>query len=76
MAGRRGIGAQKRLANARGELSKADSGLFQHTLVNDNLDATYAQLLEVLPLRRRRRATTTPVVVCGPSGVGKGTIIR
>lgn len=69
---------RKRLANAANELrSVQEPNLFDHVIVNNNVDEAYSQLLELLqlPSRQRQKGSTLPVVVCGPSGVGKGTLI-
>ena len=59
-----------RLANARTELAAAkEPGLFDHVVVNDELTATFCHLRELLT------GMAPPVLICGPSGVGKGTLI-
>jgi len=82
---------KKRMSNAVHEIEQADEpGLFDHVLVNSNLDATYKELRHLLGLGLGRRPSKVvvvgrepipegsirPVVVCGPSGVGKGTLIE
>ncbi|PWA94743.1 guanylate kinase-like domain-containing protein [Artemisia annua] len=51
---------QKRLGNAKEELEQGkSSGLFDHILVNDNLEACYERLKKILCLDGNADATTT-----------------
>nr|GEX82359.1 guanylate kinase 2-like [Tanacetum cinerariifolium] len=53
---------QKRLRNAKAELEEGNSpGLFDHILVNDNLEACYERLKKILCLDGSADATTTPL---------------
>eukprot|EP00960_Hanusia_phi_P043161 755889-Hanusia_phi.AAC.12 len=80
----------KRLAGAKAEMeAKDEPGLFDHLLVNDNLDDAYMKLKEIIqeelaavlglqdgPSARRRASLPhkpTVVFVLGGPGAGKGT---
>jgi len=93
----------KRLANAKGEIEARDeAGLFDHKVVNDDLEKTYQQLRTIIKgdvdaaLKASGASTTDAavkditdstaqcsikskpkaLVIAGPSGVGKGTLIE
>lgn len=74
---------QKRLAGAAAELEYGKGeGNFDLVLVNDDLDKTFETLAKAVkkwyPNLKENRAglRPRPVVFCGPSGVGKGTLIN
>jgi len=71
---------KKRLANAAKEIAYGrGEGNFDRIFVNDDLNRTFAKLVrafrEWYP-HLKQDYSPRPVVVCGPSGVGKGTIIN
>jgi len=69
----------KRLGNAAKELEYGKTpGNFDFVLTNDNLVEAFVKLLEVFKkwyphLKEIRKPR--PIIFCGPSGVGKGTLI-
>jgi guanylate kinase len=70
---------QKRLANAAKEMAYGHGeGNFDRILVNDDLLSTFsklvAQMKEWYP--DLQQVLPKPVVFAGPSGVGKGTLIK
>jgi guanylate kinase len=70
---------QKRLANAAKEIAYGrGEGNFDRIFVNDNLSETFsklvAQMKEWYP--HLQQVLPKPVVFAGPSGVGKGTLIK
>lgn len=70
---------QRRLGNAAKELAYGqEEGNFDLLLVNDNLDRTFQELVKAIKKwypHLQQIEKPRPVVFCGPSGVGKGTLI-
>jgi len=70
---------KRRLGNAAKELAYGQGkGNFDKVLVNDNLKDTFKELVSVINEwypHLRAAEKPRPVVFCGPSGVGKGTLI-
>ena len=71
---------KKRLANAAKELAYGrGEGNFDRIFINDDLTKTFEKLVrafrEWYP-HLKQDYSPRPVVVCGPSGVGKGTLIN
>jgi guanylate kinase len=72
---------QTRLGNAQKELDYGKGeGNFDIVLENDNLERTFEKLCKVMkgwyPHLQQVTLRPRPVVFCGPSGVGKGTLIK
>lgn len=71
---------QKRLANAAREIEYGrGEGNFDRIFVNDDLTKTFEKLARAFRQwypHLKQDYSPRPVVVCGPSGVGKGTIIK
>lgn len=71
---------KKRLANAAGEMEYGHiEGNFDFVLVNNNLKTAFEKLVRQVQVwypSIRSFVRPRPVVFCGPSGVGKGTIIN
>jgi guanylate kinase len=62
---------QVRLKNALAEIEYGQApGNFEHVIVNDDLEVAFTQLCTAIGL------VPPPLVVAGPSGVGKGTLIK
>ena len=60
-----------RLKNALAEIEYGQApGNFEHVIVNDDLEIAFTQLCTAIGL------VPPPLVVAGPSGVGKGTLIK
>lgn len=81
----------KRLETAKKELELAekDPKFFDHHITNDDLEKAYEKLLAVLkaayphlPINEATPAPSTavlrhrPLIICGPSAVGKGTLLN
>ena len=63
-------------ANAEMDYGKTP-GNFDINIVNNDLDQAYAQLVETLSgWYTLKPATPAPILIAGPSGVGKGTLIN
>lgn len=71
---------QNRLKNSADEIAYGRAvGNFDFILVNDDLQTTFEKLCQELTTRYPHLQSNTdarPVVFCGPSGVGKGTLIK
>jgi guanylate kinase len=71
---------QTRLGNAQKELDYGKGvGNFDIVLENDNLEVTFEKLCKVMKgwyPHLQSSFRPRPVVFCGPSGVGKGTLIK
>jgi guanylate kinase len=71
---------QKHLANAGREIEYGrGEGNFDRIFVNDDLTKTFEKLARAFRQwypHLKQDYSPRPVVVCGPSGVGKGTIIK
>mmetsp|Transcript_21559 Transcript_21559/g.24565 ORF Transcript_21559/g.24565 Transcript_21559/m.24565 type:complete len:402 (-) Transcript_21559:182-1387(-) len=70
---------KRRLGNAAKELEYGQGkGNFDKILVNDNLKSTFTELVSIVKEwypHLKVIVRPRPVVFCGPSGVGKGTLI-
>ena len=71
----------KRLGNAAKELEYGKTeGNFDEVLTNDNLEEAFTKLLQIFklwyPHLKEAAKKPRPIVFCGPSGVGKGTLIE
>mmetsp|Transcript_30630 Transcript_30630/g.47005 ORF Transcript_30630/g.47005 Transcript_30630/m.47005 type:complete len:420 (-) Transcript_30630:173-1432(-) len=70
---------KKRLGNASKELEYGqEQGNFDRIFTNDNLNTTFEELVAAFKSwypHLREVFRPRPVVFCGPSGVGKGTLI-
>ena len=72
----------KRLANAAEEMSYGNGdGNFDHVFTNDDLESTFSKMVNVFQgwypdlVDEGSDDLPRPIVFCGPSGVGKGTLI-
>ena len=71
----------KRLGNAAKELEYGQTeGNFDVVLTNDDLEVAFAKLVDIFkgwyPHLKEAVEQPKPVIFCGPSGVGKGTLIE
>jgi guanylate kinase len=68
----------KRLSNSAREMEYANvKGNFDRIFINDNLDDTFEELVDQFKeWYPNLKEAPRPVVICGPSGVGKGTLIE
>eukprot|EP00550_Attheya_septentrionalis_P002201 CAMPEP_0198292290 /NCGR_PEP_ID=MMETSP1449-20131203/11253_1 /TAXON_ID=420275 /ORGANISM="Attheya septentrionalis, Strain CCMP2084" /LENGTH=415 /DNA_ID=CAMNT_0043991177 /DNA_START=120 /DNA_END=1367 /DNA_ORIENTATION=+ len=68
----------KRLSNSAKEMEYANQkGNFDRIFVNDDLDETFDELVDQFKeWYPHLKEAPRPVVICGPSGVGKGTLIE
>ena len=69
---------QKRLGNAQGEMDRAkEPGFFDFTIVNDELDAAYLDLKDVIAKHSPDiiKPAPDPLILVGPMGVGKQALM-
>ena len=71
----------RRLGAARGEMEYGEEdGNFDVVIVNDNLEKAYREmkqfLLPIIDQVKPKHLCPIPLVVCGPSGSGKSSLIK